>query len=254
MLYRTSRNIQSKAIKAVNIKLHKLCQQRKLIKIKISETFSQEEQRRIRPNVRRRIQIIAKNIKPRHQQKIERNNLNKITTKTTNKSDYFQEKKREERKRVRINQKERIRKAKEEDPDQNAINLLSKVLTAPQKSVLAQGPSFMPTPNGFNWLNVREELDSFINQLRYFTNNAFQIGQEVELPEIAPNQEQERADRKIAEDPPKTKKNKISAMYKSKPTSNKNLELFTENLEKDLKNQKNVKRFRHNIAREERLH
>ena len=93
MLYRTSRNIQSKTIKAVNIKLHKLCQQRKLIKIKISETFSQEEQRRIRPNVRRRIQIIAKNIKPRHQRKIERDNLNKITTKTINKTTIFKKRK-----------------------------------------------------------------------------------------------------------------------------------------------------------------
>ena len=111
----------------------------------------------------------------------------------------------------------------------------------------------MLTPNGFNWLTVREELNSFLNQLRYFANNTFQIGQEAEVAEIAPNEEQERADPKIAEDPSKTKKSKISAMYKSKPTSNKNLELFTENLEKDLKNPKTVT-FRHNIAREERLH
>ena len=34
-------------------------------------------------------------------------------------------------------------------------------------------------------------------------------------------------------------------MYKSKPTSNENLELFIENLEKDLINPKNVKKFRH---------
>ena len=42
-------------------------------------------------------------------------------------------------------------------------------------------------------------------------------------------------------------------MYKSKPTSNKNLELFRENLEKDLINPKNVKKFRHNIARGEQV-
>ena len=42
-------------------------------------------------------------------------------------------------------------------------------------------------------------------------------------------------------------------MYKSKPTSNKNLELFIENLEKDLINKNNVKKFRHNITREEQV-
>ena len=103
-----------------------------------------------------------------------------------------------------------------------------------------KGPSLIPTQNDVNWLNIWKELDSFINQLRCFANNAFQKGKEVEVAEIAPNQEQERADPKIPGDLPKTKKNKIGAMYKSKPTSNKNLELFIENLEKDLINPKNV--------------
>ena len=110
---------------------------------------------------------------------------------------------------MRLNRKERIRKAKEEGPDQNAINLSSKVLTTPQKSLLAKGPSFIPTPNDVNWLNIRKELDSFINQLRYFANNAFQKEKEVEVAEIAPNQEQERVGPKIPRDPPKTKKNEI---------------------------------------------
>ena len=74
------------------------------------------------------------------------------------------------------------------------------------------------------------------------------------IAEIALNQEQERADPKIPGDPPKTKKNKIDAMHKSKPTSNKNLELFIENLGKDLINPKNVKKFRRRIiAREEQI-
>ena len=107
---------------------------------------------------------------------------------------------------MKLNRKERIRKAKEEGPDENVINLSLKVLTTPQKSVLAKGPSFIPTPNDVDWLNIRKDLDSFINQLRYFANNAFQEGQEVEVAEIAPNQEQERADLKIPGDPPKTKK------------------------------------------------
>ena len=73
------------------------------------------------------------------------------------------------------------------------------------------------------------------------------------IAEIAPNQEQERANPKIPGDPPKPKKNKIGAMHKSKPTSNKNLELFIENLGKDLINPKNIKKFRRIIAREEQI-
>ena len=90
---------------------------------------------------------------------------------------------------MKLNRKEKIRKAKEEDPDQNVINLSSKVLTTPQISVLATGPSSIPTPYGFNWLNIRKELDSFINRLRYFANNDFQKEKEVKVVETAPNQE-----------------------------------------------------------------
>ena len=88
---------------------------------------------------------------------------------------------------MKLNLKERIRKAKEEDPDQNVIYLSSKVLTTQQKSVLAKGPSFIPTPNEVNWLNIIKELDSFFNQLRYFANNAFQKEKEVEVAKIAPH-------------------------------------------------------------------
>ena len=135
---------------------------------------------------------------------IENNNNNKKRNRRFSRKHQI-EKKREKRKRVKLNRKERIRKAKEEGPDENVINLSLKVLTTPQKSVLAKGPSFIPTPNDVDWLNIRKDLDSFINQLQYFANNAFQEGQEVEVGEIAPNQEQERADLKIPGDPPQNK-------------------------------------------------
>ena len=57
------------------------------------------------------------------------------------------------------------KKSQRRGPDQYAINLSSKVLTTPQKSVLAKGPSFIPTPNDVSWLSVRQ--NSFIKQLRY---------------------------------------------------------------------------------------
>ena len=131
------------------------------MKIKISETFSQEEQQTIRTNVRRGIQIIEKNTKRRHQRKIERDNLciesNNNNNKRNRRFSRKQMEKKREKKRVKLNRKERIRKAKEEGPDQNAINLSSKVLITPQKSVLGNGQSFISTLNDVNWLNIRKE-------------------------------------------------------------------------------------------------
>ena len=131
------------------------------MKIKISETFSQEEQQTIRTNVRRGIQIIEKNTKRRHQRKIERDNLcienNNNNNKRNRRFSRKQMEKKREKKRDKLNRKERIRKAKEEGPDQNAINLSSKVLTTPQKSVLGKGQSFISTLNDVNWLNIRKE-------------------------------------------------------------------------------------------------
>ena len=181
ILNRTSRKIQSKVIKLFNIELHNLWKQCKLIKIKLSEVLSQEEQRIIRTNVRRRIQIIEKNTKRIHQRKIERDNLCIENSNNKNKQNrrfsrkYYIEKRREGKKRVKLNRKERIRKAKAKD--QNAINLSSKVLTTPRKSVLVKSPSFIATPNDVSWLSLRKELNRFINQRRYFAKNAFQKGQ-----------------------------------------------------------------------------
>ena len=99
-----------------------------------------------------------------------------------------------------------------------------------------KGPSFISTPNDVNWLSVRKELAGFISQLRYFANHGFQKGQEVKVIEMAPYQEQERADPKIPGDPAQNKEKQNWYNAKSKPTSSKNLELFIENLEKGLIN------------------
>ena len=158
---------------------------------------------------------MEKNSKDRQLRKIERDDLCIENNNSNNKRNrrfsrkHQIEKGREKGKRVKLNQKERIRKAKEEGPDRNAINLSSKILTTPQKLLLAKGPSFIHTPNDVNWLSVRRELDSFINQQRYFANNAFQKRQEVKVTEMTPNQEQERADlKKIPGDPPLPEKRK----------------------------------------------
>ena len=98
-------------------------------------------------------------------------------------------KKENRKKRVKLNRKESIRKANEEDHEQNDISLSLKVLTTPQKSVLAKGQSLIPTQSDVNWLNVGKELNSFINQLLNFAKNTFPKGKEFEVAEIPSNQE-----------------------------------------------------------------
>ena len=177
---------------------------------------------RIRTNIRRRIQKIKKNTKHCHQRKMERDNVCIENNNNNNKRNrhfsrkHQTEKKRKKRKRVKFNRKERIVKAKEQGPDQNAINLSSKVLTTLQKSVFAKGPSSIPTRNDVYWLKLRKELDSFINQLRYFANNAFQKGQEAEVAKIASNQLNERADPKIPGEPHQRKINLVQYTNQSR--------------------------------------
>ena len=66
------------------------------------------------------------------------------------------------------------------------------------------------------------------------------------------DQEHEEVEPEIPENTTKRmKKKKNDVMYRSNPTINKNLQLFLENLEKDLLNPKNVKRYWQNITREE---
>ena len=53
------------------------------------------------------------------------------------------------------------------EPDQNAINISCINLTSPQNSLLAKGPSFIPSPTDINWHELPKDFTSFVNQLRY---------------------------------------------------------------------------------------
>ena len=55
------------------------------------------------------------------------------------------------------------------NPEQNAINLSSKVLSPADKSLLKKGPSFVTTLTDINWCILRKDLNSFVNKLHYHT-------------------------------------------------------------------------------------
>ena len=79
----------------------------------------------------------------------------------------LEQKKHEKKKRNKCSFKEKIKKIKEKSPDKSAINLSTRDLTPLQKSVLAKGSTFVPTPTSVNWLDLRKDFDKFLNQLRY---------------------------------------------------------------------------------------
>ena len=62
----------------------------------------------------------------------------------------------EKRKRNKFSFKERI-----------VNNLSTRDLTSSQKSILAKGPTFVPTPTSVNWLDLHKDFDEFFIQLRY---------------------------------------------------------------------------------------
>ena len=88
-----------------------------------------------------------------HQQKLQCGNVNIIIAgKHQSKNRRFsrnqlERKKSAKKKTNKCSFKERIEKIKEKSLDQNAINLSARDLTLSQKSALAKGPIFVPTPN-----------------------------------------------------------------------------------------------------------
>ena len=59
-----------------------------------------------------------------------------------------------------------MQQIKQNSPDQNAISLSNAILSEEQKSLLAKGPSFVPTPSDINWYEVRKDFTKFINKVR----------------------------------------------------------------------------------------
>ena len=61
-----------------------------------------------------------------------------------------------------------IEEAKKTSLEQNAINLISKVLSPAEKSLYTKkGPSFVSTPTDINWCSLQRDFDSFVNKLRF---------------------------------------------------------------------------------------
>ena len=99
-----------------------------------------------------------------------------------------------------------------------------------QKSVLAKGPIFVPTPASVNWLDLRKDFDEFFNQLRYeFKKQRTQHQEQLISANNKPQSLQHQISDKDENNnlpPPPVKTSTFAPLYRSKETVNKSLEIF----------------------------
>ena len=153
-------------------------------------------------------------------------------------------------KRVRHknNYRELILFAKKNGQDQNAINLSSLNLTSPQKSLLSKGPSFVSTPKDVSWYELRKNFTKFVNQLRFKLKQS-QLSQDHQNQQELSNPTQSKnLPNEVSLQPPPLRQDKrYGPLYNSKPTNNWSIQLFIDNIEKDLFNPTSLVLTRPNI-------
>ena len=103
-----------------------------------------------------------------------------------------------------------------------------------------------------NWFNLRQDFDKFTNQLRTKFNQAIEKSTEKNTNITTNNSSNSTRDNSNNNEQVSKKKYKTNNLYRSRETKNKHLETFTDAIEKQLFEPKNIKRVRSNLTYEER--
>ena len=111
-------------------------------------------------------------------------------------------------------------------------------------SLLAKGPSFIPSPADINWYELRKDFTTFANQLRYKAKQS-------QLTSIEPSESKSNNITNSFLSPP-VRPARYTPLYRAKETNIRSLVLFTENLEKDIFDTATVRNVRPNISKEEK--
>ena len=132
-------NIMKRVVTAGNEKIATLITEKKQLKSTLRRNNSQRTYNNIISSIHRKLQTMETSIRNRHKRKLQRDNVNAVIAgKNQRKNRRFsrnqlERKKREKKKRNKCSFKERIKKIKENSPDQNTINLPTRDLTPSQK-------------------------------------------------------------------------------------------------------------------------
>ena len=124
------------------------------------------------------------------------------------------------------------------------------VLFEEQKSLLKKGLSFVPTPTDINWYEVRKDFTKFTNKIRHLADLDQQ--QEQVLHQTNSN-EPTTNENNFQPGKPPPKANTYQQLYRSKPSTNKSVELFIKSIKKEVFNPSNIRKTRNNLNEEEKL-
>ena len=251
ILNKASRNIKE-IIKAVNIDIHHLKGKRKQLKTELYNTMLHNEFKTKCRWIKKKVDGIQRTVRQRHSRKLLRDkidlhskNIQEKRSKNRRFSrDEISVKKKNKRKGNKNNNKQRIALAKENGPDQNAIKLSCLNLTSSQKSLLAKGPSFIPTPADINRYGLRNDFTTFANQLRC-------KAKQLQSTSIEPSESKSNNISNSLLSPP-VRHARYTPLYRAKETNIKSLELFIEKIEKDIFDTAAVRNVLPNISKEEK--
>ena len=114
----------------------------------------------------------------------------------------------------------------------------------PQKSLLAKGLSFTPTPVDIIWYELRKDFTSFVNQLHYKAKQS-------QSTSIEPSESNNNNINNSFSSPP-VRYTRYTPLYRAKETNIISLELFIKNIEKDIFDAAAKRNFRLNISEEDK--
>ena len=121
-------------------------------------------------------------------------------------------------------------------PDLHPINLTTCDLSDAERSLLTKGPAFCPTPKDVNWQKTIDDMDNFQRRIRLAV---FHHGR-------SPDDNNHTADERL----PTTSS---TSNWMPPKSSFPEVELFLNNVKKDIFEPNNLRRAKDNLTREERL-
>ena len=110
-----------------------------------------------------KIENLSRKIRYCHEKKYKRDNISAIESNQQNRR-FSRGKRRKHNKQCKKRWAEQqilINEAKQNCPDQNAINLCYLEISDSAKSLLSKGPLYVPFPKDINWYKLKQDFDSF---------------------------------------------------------------------------------------------
>ena len=126
-------------------------------------------------------------------------------------------------------------------------------LSEDQKTLLKEGPSFVPTPIDINWYGVHKDFTNFVNKIRHFTDVSDQLAQQRQQLEVNPEKIVSTSANLYPPGKPPPVCKDTQQLYKLKRSNNNSLELFIDTIRKQIFNPENLRKTRNNLNEDEKV-